>query len=165
MLVSLEERLKECQVKCNEDPTLENLNDLEIIQTEYGRHYDYITQGIIIRSRVNWYKQAEKSNKYFLNLENVQKKKSSIMKLSLDNDKETTEPKQIMTEIHNIYSKLYNKDSYNLGENSITRFLEKTNTKKLSNEKKEVLEKKLTRSELYQALKTFQRNKTPGKMG
>ena len=55
MLVSLEERLEECQLKCDEDPTHENLNDLEVIQTEYDLHYDYITQGIIIRSRVNWY--------------------------------------------------------------------------------------------------------------
>ena len=65
VLVSLEERLKECQVKCDEDPTPENLNDLEIIQTEYDGHYDYITQGIIIRSRVNWYEQGEKSNNFF----------------------------------------------------------------------------------------------------
>ena len=165
MLLSLEDRLKERQVQCNEDPTPENLNDLEIIQTEHDRHYDYITQGIIIRSRVNWYKQGEKSNKYFLNLENAKKKKSSIRKLSLDNDKETTEPKQIMTEIHNFFSKLYDKDSNNLGENSISRFLEKTNTKKLSNDQKEVFDKKLTRSELYQALKTFQRNKTLGNDG
>ena len=34
VLVSLEERLKECQVKCDEDPTPENLNNLEITQTE-----------------------------------------------------------------------------------------------------------------------------------
>ena len=70
-----------------------------------------------------------------------------------------------MTEIHNLYSKLYDKESYNLGENSITRFLDKTNAKKLSNDQREVLDKKLTRSELYQALKTFQRNKTPGNDG
>ena len=163
--VSLEERLKDCQVKCDEGPTPENLNALEIIQAEYDRHYDYITQGIIIRSRVNWCEQGEKSNKYFLNLENAKKKKSSIRKLSMDNDKETTEPKQIMTEIHNIYSKLYDKDSYNLGENPITRFLDRTNTKKLPNDQKEVLDKKLPRSELYQALKTFQRNKAPGNDG
>ena len=43
----------------------------------------------------------------------------------------------------------------------IARFLDKTNVKKLSNDQKEVLDKKLTRSELYQALKMFQRNKTP----
>jgi len=56
-------------------------------------------------------------------------------------------------------------DSYNLGENSITRFLDKTNTKKLSNDQKQVSDKKLTRSELYQASKTFQRNKTKGNDG
>ena len=78
-----------------------------------------------------------------------------MRKLSLDNDNETTEPKQIMTDI-------YDKDSNNLGENSISRFLDKVSTKKLSNDQKEVLYKKFTRSELYQALKTFQRNKTPG---
>ena len=44
MLVSLEDRLKEHQVKCNEHSTPENLNDLEIIQTEHDRHYDYITR-------------------------------------------------------------------------------------------------------------------------
>lgn len=104
--VSLEERLKDCQVKCDEGPTPENLNALEIIQAEYDRHYDYITQGIIIRSRVNWCEQGEKSNKYFLNLENAKKKKSSIRKLSMDNDKETTEPKQIMTEIQYLFKTL-----------------------------------------------------------
>ena len=62
----------------------------------------------------------------------------------MDNDKETTEPKQIMIEIHNFYSELYDKDSYNLSENSISRFLDRTNTKKLSNDQKEVLDKKLT---------------------
>ena len=148
VLVSLEERLKECQLKCDEDPTPENLNNLEITQTEYDRHYDYITQGIFIRSKVNWYEQGEKSNKFFLHLENAKKKKSSIRKLSMDNDKEMTEPKQIMTEIHNFYSKLYDKDSYKLGDNSITGFLDKMNSKKLSNDQREVLDKKLTRSEL-----------------
>lgn len=74
VLVSLEERLKYCQVKCDEDPTPENLNDLEIIQTECDRHYDYITQGIIIRSRVNWYEQGEKSNVFF-KLRKCQKEK------------------------------------------------------------------------------------------
>jgi len=33
----------------------------------------------------------------------------------MDDNQETTKPKQIMTEIHNFYSKLYDRDSYNLG--------------------------------------------------
>ena len=35
------------------------------------------------------------------------RRKSSIRNLTMGNGKETTEPKQIMTEIHNFYSKLY----------------------------------------------------------
>ena len=86
----------------------------------------------------------------------------------MDNAKETTEPRQINDcVIYNSYSKIYDKDSDDFGENSnnISRFLDKTDTKKLSNDQKEVSDKKLTRSELYQALKTFQRNKTPGTDG
>ena len=61
----MEEKIKECTVKCDEYPSPENLNDLEILQTEYDRQYEYIAQGAIIRSRANWYEYGEKSNKYF----------------------------------------------------------------------------------------------------
>ena len=59
-----------------------------------------------------------------------------MRKLSMNNNQETTKPKQIMTEIHNFYSKLYDKDSCNLGKNSVTQFLDKMNTKKLSNDQR-----------------------------
>ena len=62
------------------------MNDLDILQTEYDRHYEYIAQGAIIRSRVNWYEQGGKSNKYFLNLENAKKKKSCVRKLYVNDD-------------------------------------------------------------------------------
>ena len=74
-LNKLENNLKECQRECDANPTVENMNDLNILQTEYDRHYEYIAQGAIIRSRVSWYEQGEKSNKYFLNLENAKKEK------------------------------------------------------------------------------------------
>ena len=51
------------------------MNDLDILQTEYDRHYEYIDQGAIIRSRVNWYEQGEKNNKYFCKLRKCQKEK------------------------------------------------------------------------------------------
>ena len=80
-LTKLENNLKECQRKWDENPTVENVNGLDVLQTEYGRHYEYIAQGALIRSRVNWYEQGGKSNKYFLNLENAKKKKSCVRKL------------------------------------------------------------------------------------
>ena len=35
--------------------------------------YDYLTEGIIIRSRAQWYEEGERSTKYFLNLEKQNK--------------------------------------------------------------------------------------------
>lgn len=54
---ALEKDIIECASKCDEDPNPENVNDLEILQSEYNWHYEYITQGAFIRSRVNWGKE------------------------------------------------------------------------------------------------------------
>ena len=78
---ALQKKIKECTAKCDEHPNPENLNDMEILQSEYDRQYEYIAQGAIIRSRLNWYEHGEKSNNYFLNLEYYKKKKSCIRKL------------------------------------------------------------------------------------
>jgi len=71
-----------------------------------------------------------------LNLENSKKKKSSIRKLVTTGDKCTTEPKQIMTEIHNFYANLYDKDS---GSIPSDEFLKGINSKMLTDEQRERL--------------------------
>ena len=48
-LSDLQQKIKESTAKCGEQPSQENLNDLEILQTEYDRQYDYIAKGAIIR--------------------------------------------------------------------------------------------------------------------
>ena len=77
-LTTLEEKLTILQELCDQDPSTDNLNRLEILKTEYDLQYEYIAQGAIIRSRARWYEQGEKSNKYFLNLESSRGKKSTI---------------------------------------------------------------------------------------
>ena len=79
-LTSLESKIKDCQIACDKDPSSKNLNDLEILQTDYDRVYEFIAQGAIVRSRSTWYEYGEKSNKYFLNLENSRKKKTELHK-------------------------------------------------------------------------------------
>ena len=68
---------------------------------------DYITQGAIIRSRATWYEFGEGNNKYFLNLENSSKKKSTVRKFFNWEGKLTTDPKQVMNELEVFYSDLY----------------------------------------------------------
>ena len=41
-LTTLEEKIKECTIKCDKSPSSENVNNLEILQTEYDRQYEYI---------------------------------------------------------------------------------------------------------------------------
>ena len=71
--------------KCDSDPNthkLKKLEELECLRTEYDSMYDYIiTQGAIIRSRATWYELAGRNNKYFLNLENSKRKKSTVRKV------------------------------------------------------------------------------------
>lgn len=49
----LEQKIKKCTANCDEQPNPANVNELEILQTEYDRQYEYIAQGAIIRSRIN----------------------------------------------------------------------------------------------------------------
>ena len=69
--------------------------------------YDYITQGAIIRFRVTWYEMSEKSDKYFLNLENSNKTKSSVRKILTRAGVLTGDPKRIKNELELYYSNLY----------------------------------------------------------
>lgn len=80
--MSLKRKIKECQMACNKNPSSKNWNDLEILQVDYDLMYEFIAQGSIVISRAIWYEYGEKSNKYFLNLKNSQKKKSCIRKLN-----------------------------------------------------------------------------------
>ena len=75
---------------------------------EYEREFDYIARGSIIRSRATWYEQSERNTKYFLNLENNNKKKSCISTIKKPDGTETTDANVILQEIYTFYSDLYN---------------------------------------------------------
>lgn len=122
-LQTIENKLKICEEKIAESPTDENLVNLEAVKAEYEREYDYIIKGSIIRSRATWFEQGERNSKYFLNLENNNKKKSCIRKLLQANGKESTDPNVILNEIHTFYSDLYDEKSGRQIDSSTCPFL------------------------------------------
>ena len=161
---NVEEALKECAEKYDSDPNTKKLEELECLQTEYDGMYDYITQGAIIRSRATWYEFGER-NIYFLNLENSNKKKSTVRKVFNREGKLTTDPKRIMNELEIFYSDLYD-GSTCVDMGSFSSFLSDLNKMpSLVEEKKNVCEGKLGYGEFYNALQTFQKNKLPGNDG
>ena len=77
-ITNIEASLKTCEENCGRSPSPENLEQLEILKSEYNSIYDYLSQGAIVRSRATWYEKGEKSNKYFLNLESHEKKLKAL---------------------------------------------------------------------------------------
>ena len=95
----IEASLRICEERCNESPTLENQEELELLKMEYDSTYEQITKGAIIRSKATWYEKGEKSNKYFLNLETHKKAKSFVRKVFNDEGVLITDPKKVLQEI------------------------------------------------------------------
>ena len=71
----------------------------EKVITEYNNYQsdleilcDYITAGIIMRSKVSWDEFEERSSECFLNLDNHNKAKSHTCKIMTNDNTETSEP-------------------------------------------------------------------------
>ena len=84
---------------------------------------DEETQGLIIRSRIRWAEEVEKSSRYFCNLEKRTGEKKSIFRLKNENDDTIVNQHTILEEIHSFYQVLYKKqqDGNNL-ENIMDNF-------------------------------------------
>ena len=115
----------------------------------------YITQGAIVRSRANWYEKGEKNNKYFLNLEKSNKKKSCVQKIVTSDGTITANPNTIMSKLESFYSNLYNEE--NSGHSSsFLDDLKKVPT--LTEELRTVCEGTIEYNECFKVLQSFQKN-------
>ena len=164
-MAALESKLNDCPKMCDQDPSPENMNKFEVLKTEFELQNDYITQGAIIRTRATWYEQGEKSNKYFLNLENSRSKKSSIRKIFKKDESLTSNPRVIVKELHSFFSDLYKKRVNENSETLTDSFIKDLHLPKLTPEQRERCDRKLSVGECFNTLKTFQTNKTPGNDG
>ena len=95
-----------------DDPSSGNMEEYNNAKSELEKIYEYITDGIIMRSKSQWYEEGENSTKYFLSLEKRNKVKSRIRQMCLNEDEEeTTDPQKILDEFKKFYSGLYKKRS------------------------------------------------------
>lgn len=127
-------------------PTEEELRGLENAKAELEKIYEHITNGIILRSKVQWYEEGEKASKYFLLWEKNRKAKSCIRKLNSDEHGEITNPQIILSELKQFYTTLYKKRSIKT-EKECLEFLASLNAPRLSSEEKSLCEGKLSLQE------------------
>ena len=162
-VIMIENKLKLAEEKVAEIPTIANQNELENLKIEYEKEYEYITRGAITRSRASWYEKGE-NNKYFLNLERNNKKKSTIRKVEFADGNITTNPKKIMDELYSFYqtftARQINRKSTSLVLSWIPKvyqdYLQKCNS---------FVKVNCLLPSVIILLSTFQNNKTPGNDG
>ena len=130
---------------------------------KYDSYFDYLSKGAIIRSRATWYEKGEKNNKYFLGWESHRGKKGCIRKIFTSSGHLTSDPKRIMTEVEQFYSDLYSANAES--SNASYSFLHKPKIPKLTTEKKNICEGKLSLKECFDCLQSFENNKSPSNDG
>ena len=121
-LAEAEKKVKRCELICDNDPSPNNVNDLEAAKHEYDLLHDYIVRGCIVRSRINWYENGEKNSKYFLNLEKTRRGKTAVRRLYDSAGKITVNPKFIINELRDYYQELYSNHDFEEGEEFASDF-------------------------------------------
>ena len=119
--------------------------------------YDYITEGIILRTRTDWYEDREKSTKYFLNLEKRRKSKTHIRKLIDSSGAEVTEPNFVLKHIKGFYSDLYKRRAFKTEEECF-KYLKSINMPQLNEFDCNRCEGIITKRECWDALSSLNNN-------
>ena len=130
-----------------------NINDCQKL---LNTHLERKARGARIRSKINWYENAERSTKYFMGLEKVWSANKTLNKVINDKNEIITDQKQILKEQRLFYQKLYSEQKCN-------EFSYQNNgDPKLTEEQKAELDQPLTLEELGAALKQMKNGKSPG---
>jgi len=143
------------------------LQEVENIKSELKLIEKNKIEGMIIRSKVQWYEEGEMSSKYFLSLEKNHAVRKHIRRLTLQDGSSTTDPVQILQLQKQFYENLY-KNGVNeqaIYTNTERKFLEDSNIPVLSEDSKYLCEGAITIQECEKILTTFKKNKSPGNDG
>ena len=139
----------------------ELLEEKEFLQLALNDILNVETQGLIIRSRIKWAEEGEKSSRYFCNLEKRTGEKKSIFRLKNENDDIIVNQQTILGDISLFYQNLYKKQCD--GNNNIMEdFLDSVEIPQLNEIDKDFLERPITKQELYDTVTSMKHNKSPG---
>lgn len=153
----LEKEIKELEEMDNESV----ITTLEKKKSELEKLRNKKIEGMIIRSRVKWKQEGEKTSKYFCNLEKRNFTDKAMGLLQNEKGEIISEQENILKEVHDFYKDLY---SCRPTEDVDLDKMLPTN-KKLNELDKEQCEGPLTLEEILLALKNMKNNKSPGPDG
>ena len=95
----------EISLSTNSNETL--LEEYYKYKNELESIYNFIAEGIILRSKASWYQHGEKSSKYFLNLEKRNEARSHLRKMINSDGHEVCDETEIRQKLKQFYSSSY----------------------------------------------------------
>ena len=105
--VELEQNLADLERLLRTNSTENISEEYDTCQSELDQLYNYITAGIIMCSKSSWYEHGDKSSKYFVNLEKLNKAKSHVRSLISESGSQVKDPTEIMSKVRDFHLKLY----------------------------------------------------------
>ena len=121
------------------------------------------SKGNVIRSRIKWIEEGEKSTRYFFNLEKGRQSNNVIRKVTTQ-DKVFVKSDDILHEIVTFYKTLYSKDD--ISDDLVDNYFNSLGLcKHLNTYEKELCEKDITTEEIKEAISKIRNNRSPGPDG
>lgn len=137
---------------------------LSYVKTEIKKIESEKMEGLIIRSKIKWVEEGEKSTTFFFGLEKNNYIKKHIRKLKIEDQVTITDEHRINTELKTFYHTLYtSKTKSNIEDQN--EFFASNSIPTLTNHEKELCNVPLTKEDYSNTLKTFKKGKSPGNDG
>ena len=144
--------IEEIDNKLSTDPNNgQYFNEKEQLISQLNKILDQETQGLIIRSRIRWAEEGEKSSRYFCNLEKRTGERKSIFKMKNDNDIITDQSK-LLEEIYLFYQNLYSKQDSSDNLEVMDNFLDSIDIPQIDETDKDFLETPISKQEVLKPL-------------
>ena len=116
-------------------------------------------QGVMFRSKAKWYEEGEKNTKYFYSLEKAKYNAKTCYQMLDDKNNVLDTKDQILEHQRQFYSELYEKDDF------VKFSLSNQTGITVPEEIRLQQDKQITMTDLAEAIKTMNNNKTPGQDG
>ena len=104
-------RLAQVSAKLQTAYSKDDKAELEQIKITLSEFATERMRGAITRSKARWYEHGEKNNKYFLNLEKLNRKWKHISSLIKSSGIRINDPKEILNEERNFFKQLYSSNN------------------------------------------------------
>ena len=161
---NLVKRLDHLQSEYTTNPSASVLEQIKLCKDELDLLYEKKTNGVIVRSRANWFENGEKNTKFFINLEKRNQKQKLITNIYNDNGDLVSSTKEILNTAKDYFKSIYT--SCNPPQTNFGNLLPgDSENVKLSLNEQEKCEGLITINECLESLKTMKNNKSPGTDG